>query len=714
MQSFLTQITNVTPRLRRVMIMAMDIAVVLGAIPLSLLLSNSSPSFDLYSPSGVGLWLSLGLAAHLLFRVSGLYSMMWRFASTPDFFNILTSCTAFTLALYAISQLVRQFTPLTGFNERQFIIFFLMTFVLITAPRLVYRFLREGPGWAILERGRAKSGSRRALFVGNLDEANIIISLSRSTAVHPLEIAGIIAHDGAASIGSRIQSVPVIGDHEQAQKLLIDYLKDTEGLDLVIFGQGAEKSFPDFAELVRIARQHGVSVEQFSGLSQLRRSGQLILEKVEMETILRRSTVTADTERLASIVAGKKVLVTGGAGSIGRTLVKRALDLEASAVLVADSSEYNIFQLKTEREAEFESGRLLFRVLDIGDKAQLATVVGGFEPDIIFHAAALKHVPLLEENWESAVKTNVFGTLTCAEVAAECGVANFVLVSSDKAADPTSVLGLTKRAAEQIVNAMHFEPPRAPRNGRQCNFTVVRFGNVFGSDGSVSTVFQQQIAAGGPLTITDPEMTRYFMTIGEAVDLVIMAAAVSAAHAENNGHGIYMLDMGEPVSIMAVADTMIRLAGKKPHEDIEIVVKGKRPGEKLHEVLSAPGEEVIDIGVPSIFGLKTGVFRWKEIETDLDALGKAVRKNDREGAMRLMRELFRPTDWVDPGSPQGGAPAVPNDSALEAHESNGEPAGAVGSRSDGERRAPARTFVPALHQQPGEAAARTKVGQFAG
>lgn len=643
MQTFVALVSSLQPRLRRSVIMMMDIIMVIVAVPLSLLLSNSNLTFDPWTPIGILLWFAVGLFGHVLFRLSGLYKMMWRFASTPDFFNIFKNCATLAITLYLIVMGVRMVTFVTGLNERQFIVFFLMTFVFISSPRLIYRYLREGRVWSLLD-GGTRPSEKRALFLGGLDEADIIISFARSSIADATDIVGIVAPNESATVGAKIQGVPIVGDQTRARQVVDEYLKDTESLDLLIFGQGADKEFADFPELVRIARQHGIAVEQFSGLSQMRRSGKLVLEKVEMETILRRTTVSADRDRLGAFVSGKRVLVTGGAGSIGRTLVKRALDLDAEIVLVADISEFNIFQLQSDLDNERCRGRLLLRIVDICDARQFSATVRQFKPDIIFHAAALKHVPLLEENWVSAVKTNVIGTRNCVAVAAEHGVPHFVLISSDKAADPTSVLGLTKRVAEQIVSAMHSQQTRQhPGGALASNFTGVRFGNVFGSDGSVSTVFQKQIAGGGPVTITDPAMTRYFMTIGEAVDLVIMSAAVSSSKEARNGQGIYMLDMGKPVPILEVAETMIRLAGKKPYQDIRIVISGRRPGEKLHEVLCSPGEEVVDIGVPSIFGLRTHLADWVEVEAALDELVAASVRDDRAAAIRIMKRLSKRT-----------------------------------------------------------------------
>ncbi|RUU65349.1 polysaccharide biosynthesis protein, partial [Mesorhizobium sp. M7A.T.Ca.TU.009.01.1.2] len=221
---------------------------------------------------------------------------------------------------------------------------------------------------------------------------------------------------------------------------LEDYASGTKSLDLLIFGSGAEHEIEDYSELVRIARHGDINVVQFSGLSELEQHGKLVLDTVEMETILRRPAVASDIQRIGAFVSGKRVLVTGGAGSIGQTLVKRSLELGAEAVLVADNSEFGIFQL-SQYVDEKDHDRLKVRIVDVSDRRQIMRVVTEFRPDIIFHAAALKHVPLLEENWDSAIQTNIFGTLVCAEVAAKCGVAQFVLISSDKAVDPSSVLG---------------------------------------------------------------------------------------------------------------------------------------------------------------------------------------------------------------------------------------------------------------------------------
>ncbi|TPJ68416.1 nucleoside-diphosphate sugar epimerase/dehydratase [Mesorhizobium sp. B2-7-1] len=655
MTAYVEAVSELRPRMRRAIIMAQDLVMVLVAVALSLILSQSRLSFDAFSASGLACWVLIVLVAHLLFRTCGLYNTVWRFASTPDFFNILKGCGSLTVVLYLASLAFRFFfQPVAGLNERQFIVFFLVSFTIISAPRLYYRFLRDGASWRILRRAAGDASTKQALFIGRLSEADVIVRFIRTAQPSEYAISGIMATESDAPLGTQIQGVPVVALRPRLVEVLEDYVKGTESLDLLIFGQGVEREIEDYAELVRVARHSGIGVVQFSGLSELGQGGKLVLDAVEMETIMRRSAVATDTTRIGAFVGGKRVMVTGGAGSIGRVLVKRALELGAEAVLVADNSEFGIFQLDQLID-DGDRDRLTSRIVDVTDRPHMTRLVNEFKPAIIFHAAALKHVPLLEENWEAAIETNVFGTLACAEIAAECGVPQFLLISSDKAVDPTSVLGVTKRAAEQVVSSLHeaqaaASPPRAgAANGHAgapglrhsgTKFIAVRFGNVFGSNGSVATIFQAQIEAGGPVTITDRRMTRYFMTVAEAVDLVIMSAADAEQRQGADDYAIYMLDMGKPVPILEVAETMIRMAGKSPYTDIPIRFTGIRPGEKLHETLHAENEDVVKLDIAKIFGLRTGVIEWPRIEAALPALVAAMHDRDKAAALAILGGLY--------------------------------------------------------------------------
>lgn len=626
--------------------MIQDAVMVLVALALSLVLSRSNLSFPAFSYEGLTTWACIVVFSHLLFTYCGLYNTVWRFASTPDFFNILKSCAILTVTLYCAAITFRHFKPVTGINERQFIVFFLVSFTIISAPRLFYRFLRDGASWGIMKRAADKRLTRQALFVGSLGEADLIIRFTRTAEPRDYSIAGIMAIENDAPLRTRIQGVPVVAIRPRLTEFLQDYAGGTKSLDMLIFGNGAAREIEEYSELVRVARHSGIAVVQFSGFSELGQGGKLVLDAVEMETILRRPAVPSDIERIGTFVSGKRVLVTGGAGSIGRTLVRRSLELGAEAVLVVDLSEFGIFQLSQYID-EKDHDRLKVRIVDVADRRQMTRVVGEFKPSIIFHAAALKHVPLLEENWEAAIQTNVLGTLVCAEVAAKCRVPQFVLVSSDKAVDPTSVLGMTKRAAEQIVSALHETRGIEPNGHRSrglhsgTKFIAVRFGNVFGSSGSAATIFQAQIEAGGPVTITDRRMTRYFMTVAEAVDLVIMSAADAESRPGREDYAVYMLDMGKPVAILEVAETMIRMAGKSPYTDIPIHFIGIRPGEKFHETLHGQNEEIVELSTSKIFGLRTDIVDWPRVQTALTALQIAIKTQDKASAVAVMASLHQ-------------------------------------------------------------------------
>lgn len=660
MTAYVEAVSGLRPRMRRAIIMIQDLVMVLVSVALSLILSQSRLSFNAFSSGGLACWAVIVLIAHLLFRSSGLYSTVWRFASTPDFFNILKGCGSLTVVLYLSSLAYRFFfQPVAGLNERQFIVFFLVSFTIISAPRLYYRFLRDGASWRILRRAPGDAPVKQALFIGRLSEADVIVRFTRTAQPAEYAISGIMATESDVPLGTRIQGVPVVALRPRLVEVLEDYVKGTQSLDLLIFGKGIEREIEDYAELVRIARHSGIAVVQFSGLSELGQGGKLVLDAVEMETIMRRSAVATDTTRIGAFVGGRRVMVTGGAGSIGRVLVKRALELGAAAVLVADNSEFGIFQLDQLID-EKDRDRLTSRIVDVTDRPHMTRLVSEFKPSILFHAAALKHVPLLEENWEAAIETNVFGTLACAEIAAECGVPQFLLISSDKAVDPTSVLGVTKRAAEQIVSSlheMHAARPSASHggglNGHDAaarnpgtKFIAVRFGNVFGSNGSVATIFQAQIEAGGPVTITDRRMTRYFMTVAEAVDLVIMSAADAEQRQGRDDYAIYMLDMGKPVPILEVAETMIRMAGKSPYTDIPIRFTGIRPGEKLHEALHGETEEVVKLDIAKIFGLRGDVVKWPGIEAALTALVAAMHRRDKAAALAILAGFHQAEDDI--------------------------------------------------------------------
>jgi FlaA1/EpsC-like NDP-sugar epimerase len=353
--------------------------------------------------------------------------------------------------------------------------------------------------------------------------------------------------------------------------------------------------------------------------------------------------VQIDRGRLEAFIRGKRVLVTGGGGSIGSEICIRAVAFGASDLMILESSEPSLHHILENPTLLSCDTRVDGVIADVRDRERVREVMGEFRPDVVFHAAALKHVPYLERNWTEGVKTNVFGSVNVADAAVEAGAGAIVMISTDKAIDPVSMLGATKRMAEMYGQALDAE--FMGRNGAT-RIIAVRFGNVLGSVGSVVPKFKAQIARGGPVTVTHPDMVRYFMTTREAADLVL----TSASHADAEGRvltegsnederaSVYVLKMGQPVRIYELAERMIRLAGYEPGEDIEIAVTGTRPGERLHEILFAREEPRAEIGIDGVMAAKPVFADRARVDQWLAILARAVAIGDRTAAERVFED----------------------------------------------------------------------------
>ena len=329
------------------------------------------------------------------------------------------------------------------------------------------------------------------------------------------------------------------------------------------------------------------------------------------------------------------MVVTGGGGSIGAEICERIVTFGAARLLVIENSEPALHAVQEALAAKGAAAEISGRLADIRDRGRIAGLFAAFKPDIVFHAAALKHVPLLERDWDEAVKTNVFGSMNVADAAAAAGATAMVMISTDKAIEPVSVLGATKRLAEMYCQALDADFAR--RGGRVMRLIAVRFGNVLASNGSVVPKFKAQIEAGGPVTVTHPDMVRYFMTIREACDLVITAAS----HALAPGHGdvsVYVLNMGQPVKIVDLAERIIRLSGLEPGQDIEIVYTGIRPGERLHEILFAREEASAEIGIPGIVAAKPVQPSLETVRAWMAMLEQGLARGERAAIDKVLRD----------------------------------------------------------------------------
>jgi O-antigen biosynthesis protein WbqV len=362
------------------------------------------------------------------------------------------------------------------------------------------------------------------------------------------------------------------------------------------------------------------------------------LAPVSVEDLLLRPSVKIDYQRLEEFVNGKSIVVTGGGGSIGSEICERIIAFGAARLLVIENSEPALHAVLEQLGVKQGKADISGRIADIRDRQRIMHLIPQFKPDIVFHAAALKHVPLLERDWDEGVKTNVLGSINVADAAAAAGAAAMVMISTDKAIEPVSVLGATKRLAEMYCEALDGEfARRAGQGQRGMRLISVRFGNVLASNGSVVPKFKAQIESGGPVTVTHPDMVRYFMTIREACDLVITAAS-HAQGSEGGKVSVYVLNMGQPVKIVDLAERIIRLSGLEPGRDIQITFTGIRPGERLHEILFAREEEMTDIGIPGIVAAKPVQPSLEAIRAWVATLEQGLMHNEHSVIYNVLRD----------------------------------------------------------------------------
>ena len=520
---------------------------------------------------GWGLLIVLGVQA-TVFVWTGLYKGLWRFASVPDLWNILRAVVVGALLIYAA---LFVYNRLEGIPRSVLVIYPVVLTVLLGLPRLAYRYWKDNQ----LDLFHAKR-SHRVLVIGagRAGEA-LVRDLRRDTRYIP---AGFVDDDPSLR-GSRLHGVPVLGGTQR----LAELARRAGAEMLLIAMPSADKQ--QMGRIVGLCEATGLPFrtvprldDVVSGRAQFNE-----LKEVDIEDLLGRDPVTLEWNAIRRSLTGQRVLVTGGGGSIGSELCRQVARLGASELTILELSEFNLYTIEQELRAQYPELLLRCLVGDCGDAATCTNAFALAKPQRVFHAAAYKQVPLLQNQLREAFRNNALATRCVAEAAVRHGAESFVLISTDKAVNPTSVMGACKRIAEIIC--------QVAAEGHATHFVTVRFGNVLDSAGSVVPLFRRQIAAGGPVTVTHPEISRYFMTIPEACQLILQAMAMG------QGGETYALDMGEPVRIRDLAEQMIRLAGKEPGRDIAIVFTGLRPGEKLFEELFHPLENYHGTTHPKIF-----------------------------------------------------------------------------------------------------------------
>ena len=575
-----------------------------------------------------------------VFLMTGLYRGIWRYASLPDLFNIARATTLTELIFLPVMFF---FTRLDTLPRSFLLIDWLVLVVLLGGPRLGYRLFKDRALDHLFERGRG--GRVPVLLISTKDGADTFIRETVRDRNAVYRVIGMLS-DTPSRVGRQIYGVPVLGTIAALESVVAAL--DRRGQrpqKLVITAQGLSgaevRRLLDRADALAIPLAR---VPRLTDFRQTRADAARTIEPIALEDLLGRSQAVLDRDAMARLIGGRRILVTGAGGTIGSELARQIAALAPARLILVDNSEFLLYAIDGELRERWPELALRPLLGDVRERARVDQIIAREQPQIVFHAAALKHVPMVENNPIEGVLTNVVGSRNVAEAARAHGVALLVMISSDKAVDPTSVMGATKRLAEAICQALDLNEARRPVPGTR--FVTVRFGNVLGSTGSVVPLFTRQLAAGGPLTVTHPDVSRFFMTVREAVELVLEASASAPESADGDARGtIFVLDMGEPVKIVDLARQMIRLAGLTPERDIAISYIGLRSGEKLHEALFHADEAPIPTRQPALRLAAPRTADFAVIARSLDELEEQARAGHEARVLDLLRRLvpeYRP------------------------------------------------------------------------
>jgi len=530
--------------------------------------------------------------------VFNLTTTKWRFISLPDLLNIIKAATVLTGALLVLDYIFLAPNVYGTFflGKTTIIIYWFIEIAFLSGSRLAYRYFRY-----TRTRNKARTADASpALLIGRAADAEVFLRGIESGAVKRMWPVGIIS-PALSDRGQAIRGVPVLGGLDDFGNVIDDFKNRPRPIERVVMTPSAFEDEAQPESILMRARKLGLTVSRIPTLEESRDTPQLA--PVAVEDLLLRPSVKIDYTRLENFVRGKAVVVTGGGGSIGFEICDRVITFGAARLLVIENSEPALHAATEKLAGKVTRATIEGRIADIRDRERIHQLMTAFKPDVVFHAAALKHVPILERDWGEGVKTNIFGSVNVADAALASGAEAMVMISTDKAIEPVSMLGLTKRFAEMYCQALDGDASTGTAGKPRMRLISVRFGNVLASNGSVVPKFKAQIEAGGPVTVTHPDMVRYFMTIREACDLVV-TAATHAMNAQHSDASVYVLSMGQPVKIVDLADRMIRLSGLQPGYDIDIVFTGVRPGERMHEILFAEQEPTADIGIAGIMAAK--------------------------------------------------------------------------------------------------------------
>lgn len=524
--------------------------------------------------------------------IVGLNRGIWRYASLADLQAILTTTTA-TAAAFAVT--VFLLNRLNAMPRSSLVLCWLLTIILLSGSRIAYRSYRT-----LRRSGATKSAkARNVLLVGATESAEQFIKGVNGRNGSPYSVVGIV-DDRNRRVGQTIRGVRVVGNLDQLSAILVRMANSDLNVDAIVLttdrvchGKATFEHISSVAnareiELLRLP-DAALTLQSDAGANTIPEP-----KPIKLQDLLPRNSVSHNVTPVKNLIGGSRVIVTGAGGSIGAELCRQLISFKPQQLVLLDASEYLLYSIQDElSRSQTGDTQLMARLCNIRDRAQIMALFKKLKPDFVFHAAALKHVPLVEAQPLEGLLTNAVGTRNVADASVESGARAMVMISTDKAVNPTNVMGASKRLAETYCQSLDCE-------SRKTRFITVRFGNVMGSAGSVVPLFTKQIAAGGPVTVTHPEIERYFMTIPEATELILQAAARNLSTGQVEVGKIFVLDMGAPVKILDIARKMIRLSGREPDTDIEIKFIGLRPGEKMFEELFLAEENLVATEVPGL------------------------------------------------------------------------------------------------------------------
>ena len=562
----------------------------------------------------------------VVYRLTGLYKGIWRYASINDLINVVKA-SSITIAVFLIMMFA--ITRLEGFPRSVLFINWFVLVISLSGSRAIYRLYKDKTFF--LKTISNNENSIPVILVGATDRAELFIrEMGRNN--NPIhKIVGVIDIN-KNRVGRFIRGVEILGSITEISKIIEKLEKENKKnrpQKIIIASNDIEGNI--IRNLLTFADKTGISLARLPKITDLEsdiNNENLKVKPVDVFDLLSRPQALLDRNAMKKFIYNKKILVSGAGGTIGSELVNQIINYQPKEIILLDNSEFLLYKIEKEIEDKTKKIKVNALLADIKNTKRIDSIFNQNKPEIIFHAAALKHVPIVEKNPLEGILTNVHGTVNIAESCIKHNVAEMVLISTDKAVNPFSVMGVTKRISEKYCQSL--------ANSSKTNFKIVRFGNVLGSTGSVVPLFQKQLQKGGPLTVTHPKMKRYFMTVREAVELVIQSATLETKKKKGE---IYVLEMGQPIAITEIAEQLIRLVGLRPNKDIKIKFTGLRPGEKIQEELHYKTEKFTKTKNKSIFIVKPKIETYKKLSESLKELIELAKSGELDLCYKKMSEI---------------------------------------------------------------------------